>query len=94
MPVERVTFLPDLSLRAHASRDSLNTALAILVLDRLGFPISHRSSVERFFLESQFKDGGWGWSPLYSDGSGTWFGHREITTMFVMRAMMIQEHST
>jgi hypothetical protein len=73
--------------------DSLSTALAVNVLDRLGCPVSCPANVERFFLASQFDDGGWGWSPLYSDGSGTWFGHRAITTAFVIRAITILQHS-
>jgi hypothetical protein len=73
--------------------DSLSTALAVVSLDRLGFPVSASENLERFFLESQFDDGGWGWSPLYSDGNGTWFGHRAITTMFVIGAMRILKRS-
>lgn len=69
--------------------DSLDTALAVVALDRCGSPISGSASLLRFFLKSQFDDGGWGWSPLYSDGSGTWFGQRAITTTFAIRAMEI-----
>jgi hypothetical protein len=69
--------------------DSLDTALAILILDRLGYPIPRPEAPDRFLLESQFDDGGWGWSPLYSDGSGTWFGQRAITTAFAVRALDI-----
>lgn len=73
--------------------DSLSTALAVVTLDRLGMQVSGVESLSRFFLESQFEDGGWGWSPLYSDGSGTWFGHRAITTMFVISAVRTLEYS-
>jgi hypothetical protein len=69
--------------------DSLDTALAIVTLDRLGVSVSGRDTLERFLLESQFDDGGWGWSPLYSDGSGTWFGQRAITTVFAVRAIEV-----
>jgi hypothetical protein len=69
--------------------DSFDTALAVVTLDRLGVRISGGTRLEQFFLKTQFDDGGWGWSPLYSDGSGTWFGHRAITTAFVVRAMEI-----
>ena len=69
--------------------DSLDTALAVLSLDRLGAPVPDLEMLEHLLLSLQFDDGGWGWSPLYSDGSGTWFGHRAITTAFAIRALEI-----
>ena len=74
--------------------DSLDTALAVITLDRLGSPVCGGVRLLRFFEEMQFDDGGWGWSPLYSDGSGTWFGHRAITTAFAIRAMEILRHAS
>jgi hypothetical protein len=67
--------------------DSLETALAVLSLDLLGTGVADRLALSHFLLNLQFADGGWGWSPLYSDGSGTWFGHRAITTTLVVRAL-------
>lgn len=73
--------------------DSLSSALAVVALDRLKSTVSGGADLARFFLQSQFDDGGWGWSPLYSDGRGTWFGHRAITTLFVIRAMEILQYA-
>jgi hypothetical protein len=69
--------------------DSSDTALAVLSLDLLGVAIPERDLVGCRLLELQLDDGGWGWSPLYSDGSGTWFGHRAITTLFALRALEV-----
>ena len=69
--------------------DGLDTALAVLTLDLLGAHVANRGTLRRLLLTLQLDDGGWGWSPLYSDGSGTWFGHRAITTMFAIGALEI-----
>jgi hypothetical protein len=67
--------------------DSLETALAVLSLALLRVSVADKPDLARLLLDLQFGDGGWGWSPLYSDGSGTWFGHRAVTTMFAVRAL-------
>jgi hypothetical protein len=69
--------------------DSLETALAVISLDLLGVSVGDRPSALRCILDLQFADGGWGWSPLFSDGDGTWFGQRAITTAFAVRAVEI-----
>jgi hypothetical protein len=71
--------------------DGLDTALAIICLDLLGTGIPRSDDLRHFLLTLQLEDGGWGWSPLYSDGSGTWFGHRAITTALAIRALEILE---
>ena len=69
--------------------DSLDTALAVVSLDLLGAEIPRTEALSRLLLTFQLDDGGWGWSPLYSDGNGTWFGHRMITTALAIRALEI-----
>lgn len=69
--------------------DGLDTALAVITLDMLGADVPAREVLQPLLLSFQLDDGGWGWSPLYSDGSGTWFGHRVITTVFAVRALEI-----
>jgi hypothetical protein len=67
--------------------DSLETSLAVVTLDLLGAAIPDRAATRRLLLNCQLDDGGWGWSPLYSDGNGTWYGQRAITTLFAVRAL-------
>lgn len=69
--------------------DGLDTALAVVSLDLLGAEIPRTEVIRHLLLTLQLDDGGWGWSPLYSDGSGTWFGHRAITTAMAIRALEI-----
>jgi hypothetical protein len=69
--------------------DGLDTALAVISLDLLGAEIPRAKEIRRLLLTLQLDDGGWGWSPLFSDGTGTWFGHRAITTAMVIRALEI-----
>jgi hypothetical protein len=69
--------------------DGLDIALAVVSLDLLGAKIPRPELIRHLLFTLQIDDGGWGWSPLYSDGSGTWFGHRAITTVLVVRALEI-----
>ncbi len=69
--------------------DGLDTALAIISLDLLGAEVPRTDVLRHLLLTWQLDDGGWGWSPLYSDGSSTWFGHRAITTALAIRALEI-----
>lgn len=71
--------------------DSFDTSLAIVILDLLGAAIPDRDATRRILAGCQFDDGGWGWSPLYSDGNDTWYGQRAITTLFALRALKILE---
>jgi hypothetical protein len=64
----------------------LDTAFAVLCYERLGASFSQCETAVSFLCESQLADGGWCWAPLFSDGSGCWFGHRVVTTLAVMRA--------
>lgn len=69
--------------------DSFDTSLAVVTLDLLGAAIPDRDATRRMLLHCQLDDGGWGWSPLYSDGTATWYGQRAITTLFALRALNI-----
>jgi hypothetical protein len=69
--------------------DGFDTALAVITLDMLGADVPDGDMLKSLLLSFQLDDGGWGWSPLYSDGSGTWFGHRAITTAFAVRALEV-----
>lgn len=69
--------------------DSLDTSLAVLLLDSFGLEIPASREVRELLLSCQLDDGGWGWSALYSDGDGTWYGQRALTTLFALRALQI-----
>jgi MoaA/NifB/PqqE/SkfB family radical SAM enzyme len=69
--------------------DSLDTSLAVVTLALLGVAAPDPDATSRLLRQCQLDDGGWGWSPLYGDGAGTWFGQRAISTLFAMRALRI-----
>ena len=65
----------------------LDTAFAVLCCQGLGLAIPEAAKVLSFLMDCQLPDGGWCWAPLFSDGSGCWFGHRAVTTIAAVRAI-------
>lgn len=70
-----------------AGPEALDTSLAVLCQARLGTPITRNLEVAQALMACQLADGGWCWSPLISDGAGTWVGSRALTTTVAVCAI-------
>jgi hypothetical protein len=99
-PVKRRLRAEVLSQQRHdgcwglAGPEALETALAVLTLDlvdqafwREESHVGCRRALVKFLSGVQYSDGGWCWAPVLCDGLSTWFGHRAVTTVFVVRAL-------
>jgi len=74
--------------------EAMETALAVLTLNladqafwREEANAGCRRAILEFLSDVQYSDGGWCWAPVLCDGLSTWFGHRAVTTVFVVRAL-------
>jgi hypothetical protein len=69
--------------------ESVETAIAILILDACGRLPSDVGPAADHLAQSQCDDGAWPWAPIVSDGDGQWFGQRVVSTLLCGGALAL-----